>query len=97
MTVEEPSTVRLMLEAGDVDVAEISPKFIAQLQNRPGQAPHDACMSSRSQILASSRWLKALWSYVAWENRKILKSLNVFFRNEKDFSDSQKRAWFQWL
>lgn len=41
MTVEEPSTVRLMLEAGDVDVAEISPKFIAQLKNRPGVAVYD--------------------------------------------------------
>lgn len=41
MTVEEPSTVRLMLEAGDVDVAEISPKFIAQLQNRPGVVVYD--------------------------------------------------------
>ncbi|MBP5616383.1 MAG: ABC transporter substrate-binding protein [Elusimicrobiaceae bacterium] len=34
-TVEEPSTVRLMLETGDADVAEISPKFIAQLQGNP--------------------------------------------------------------
>ena len=41
MTVEEPSTVRLMLEAGDVDVAEISPKFIAQLKNRPGVTVYD--------------------------------------------------------
>ncbi len=41
MTVEEPSTVRLMLEAGDVDVAEISPKFIAQLKNSPGVAVYD--------------------------------------------------------
>ncbi|MBR2081643.1 MAG: ABC transporter substrate-binding protein [Elusimicrobiaceae bacterium] len=31
-TVEEPSTVRLMLETGDADVAEISPKFINQLK-----------------------------------------------------------------
>ena len=41
MTVDEASTVRLMLEAGDVDVAEISPKFIAQLQNRPGVVVYD--------------------------------------------------------
>ncbi len=34
-TVEEPSTVRLMLETGDADVAEISPKFIRQLQGNP--------------------------------------------------------------
>lgn len=32
MTVDEPSTLRLMLESGDVDVAELSPKFISQLQ-----------------------------------------------------------------
>ena len=31
-TVEEPSTVRLMLETADADVAEISPKFINQLK-----------------------------------------------------------------
>ena len=31
-TVEEPSTMRLMLETGDADVAEISPKFIKQLK-----------------------------------------------------------------
>ena len=34
-TVEEPSTVRLMLEAGDADVAEISPKFTEQLAGNP--------------------------------------------------------------
>ncbi len=34
-TVEEPSTVRLMLETGDADVAEISPKFIKQLKGNP--------------------------------------------------------------
>lgn len=41
MTVEEPSTVRLMLEAGDVDVAEISPKFISQLKGKPGVVVYD--------------------------------------------------------
>lgn len=41
MTVEEPSTVRLMLEAGDVDVAEISPKFISQLKDKPGVKLYD--------------------------------------------------------
>lgn len=35
MTVDEPSTLRLMLEAGDADVAEISPKFVSQLQENP--------------------------------------------------------------
>ncbi len=32
-TVDEPSTMRLMLETGDADVAEISPKFVAQLKD----------------------------------------------------------------
>ena len=41
MTVDEPSTVRLMLESGDVDVAEISPKFISQLKGKPGIAVYD--------------------------------------------------------
>lgn len=41
MTVEEPSTVRLMLEAGDVDVAEISAKFISQLKDKPGVKLYD--------------------------------------------------------
>lgn len=36
MTVDEPSTVRLMLESGDVDIAEISPKFITQLKGKEG-------------------------------------------------------------
>lgn len=40
-TVEEPSTVRLMLETGDADVAEISPKFIKQLKGNPQVAVHD--------------------------------------------------------
>ena len=33
MTVDEASTTRLMLESGDADVAEISPKFTAQLKD----------------------------------------------------------------
>ena len=35
MTVDEASTTRLMLESGDADVAEISPKFTAQLKDNP--------------------------------------------------------------
>lgn len=35
MTVDEPSTLRLMLETGDADVAEISTKFAAQLKGNP--------------------------------------------------------------
>ena len=40
-TVEEPSTVRLMLETGDADVAEISPKFINQLKGNPEVSVYD--------------------------------------------------------
>ena len=40
-TVEEPSTVRLMLETGDADVAEVSPKFINQLKGNPRVSLHD--------------------------------------------------------
>ena len=40
-TVEEPSTVRLMLETGDADVAEISPKFISQLKGNPQVTLYD--------------------------------------------------------
>ncbi len=40
-TVEEPSTVRLMLETGDADVAEISPKFINQLRGNPDVTLYD--------------------------------------------------------
>ncbi len=40
-TVEEPSTVRLMLETGDADVAEISPKFISQLRGNPDVTLYD--------------------------------------------------------
>ncbi len=35
MTVEEPSTLRLMLETADADVAEISTKFAEQLKGNP--------------------------------------------------------------
>lgn len=41
MTVDEPSTLRLMLESGDVDVAELSPKFISQLQGNPDISLYD--------------------------------------------------------
>lgn len=41
MTVDEPGTVRLMLESGDADVAELSPKFIDQLKNNPNVALYD--------------------------------------------------------
>ncbi|MGB2578514.1 peptide/nickel transport system substrate-binding protein [Elusimicrobium simillimum] len=34
MTVDEPSTMRLMLESGDIDLAEISTKFDAQFAGR---------------------------------------------------------------
>ena len=40
-TVEEPSTVRLMLETGDADVAEISPKFIKQLKGNKEVTVYD--------------------------------------------------------
>ncbi len=40
-TVEEPSTVRLMLETGDADVAEISPKFTDQLRGNPAVTLYD--------------------------------------------------------
>ena len=41
MTVDEASTTRLMLESGDADVAEISPKFIAQLKDNPQVTLYD--------------------------------------------------------
>jgi len=41
MTVDEPGTVRLMLESGDADVAELSPKFIDQLKNNPDITLYD--------------------------------------------------------
>ncbi len=40
-TVEEPSTVRLMLETADADIAEISPKFISQLRGNPDVTVYD--------------------------------------------------------
>ncbi len=41
MTVDEPSTLRLMLETGDADVAEISTKFAAQLKGNPEVTVYD--------------------------------------------------------
>lgn len=41
MTVDEPSTMRLMLESGEADVAEISPKFVAQLADNPDVTLYD--------------------------------------------------------
>ncbi len=38
MSVTEPSTLRLLLEGGDADVAEIPTQFAAQLQGKPGVA-----------------------------------------------------------
>ena len=41
MTVDEPSTMRLMLETGDADVAEISTKFASQLKGNPEVVVYD--------------------------------------------------------
>ena len=41
LTVDEPSTLRLMLETGDADVAEISTKFAAQIKGNPDVALYD--------------------------------------------------------
>ena len=41
MTVDEASTLRLMLESGDADVAELSPKFISQLKDSDTIALYD--------------------------------------------------------
>ena len=41
LTVDEPSTLRLMLETGDADVAEISTKFAAQIKGNPEVALYD--------------------------------------------------------
>lgn len=41
MTVDEPSTLRLMLETGDADVAEISSKFAAQLKGNEDVTVYD--------------------------------------------------------
>lgn len=41
MTVDEPSTLRLMLETGDADVAEISSKFAAQLKGNEAVTVYD--------------------------------------------------------
>ena len=40
-TVDEPSTMRLLLEGGDADIAEISPKFVDQLKNNPNITLYD--------------------------------------------------------
>lgn len=40
-TVDEPSTMRLLLETGDADVAEISPKFSSQLTGNPDVTVYD--------------------------------------------------------
>lgn len=41
LTVDEPSTLRLMLETGDADVAEISTKFAAQIKGNPDVTLYD--------------------------------------------------------
>lgn len=41
LTVDEPSTLRLMLETGDADVAEISTKFAAQIKGNPEVTLYD--------------------------------------------------------
>ena len=40
-TMDEPSTLRLMLESGDADVAELSPKFVDQFRNNPDVVLYD--------------------------------------------------------
>ena len=40
-TVDEASTLRLMLETGDADVAELSPKFVEQFKNNPDVVLYD--------------------------------------------------------
>lgn len=40
-TVDEASTLRLMLESGDADIAELSPKFVSQLQGNPDITLYD--------------------------------------------------------
>lgn len=41
LTVDEPSTLRLMLETGDADVAEISTKFAEQIKGNPEVTLYD--------------------------------------------------------
>lgn len=41
MTVSEPSTMRLLLEGGEADIAEVPVQFAAQLKNKPGVAVYD--------------------------------------------------------
>jgi len=40
-TMDEPSTLRLMLETGDADVAELSPKFVEQFKHNPDVVLYD--------------------------------------------------------
>lgn len=40
-TVDEASTLRLMLESGDADIAELSPKFVSQLKGNPDITLYD--------------------------------------------------------
>lgn len=40
-TMDEPSTLRLMLESGDADVAELSPKFVEQFRNNKDVVLYD--------------------------------------------------------
>ncbi len=41
MTVTEPSTMRLLLEGGEADIAEVPAQLAAQLKNKPGVAVYD--------------------------------------------------------
>lgn len=41
MTVTEPSTMRLLLEGGDADIAEIPAQFAAQVKDKPGVVVYD--------------------------------------------------------
>lgn len=41
LSVDEPSTLRLMLESGDADIAELSPKFVEQLKDNPDVVLYD--------------------------------------------------------
>jgi len=41
MTISEPSTMRLLLEGGEADIAEVPAQFAAQLKNKPGVVVYD--------------------------------------------------------
>ncbi len=41
MTISEPSTMRLLLEGGEADIAEVPVQFAAQLKNKSGVAVYD--------------------------------------------------------